>query len=191
MRTLLDLMNIKKEEGKMTQVKEYNKTLYDMMKRDSSFNIKMQKLGYKLQPVVGVIDMRNRLYHSADGSVDLLSRYPLFNKYSNSTRYRELKDVEKIGVTASMEKIGKKNEEIEQAQARNPLIEMFEYEMLLMAKLEKELGKSVSKDKLMHIVEEHATTPGYTDTVEKIEKRAQQLESPEVRPEPLILTKRR
>ena len=62
----------------MTQVKEYNKTLYDMMKRDSSFNIKMQKLGYKLQPVVGVIDMRNRLYHSADGSVDLLSRYPLF-----------------------------------------------------------------------------------------------------------------
>ena len=36
------------EKVKDNVVKSYNKDLYNMMNRDSSFNIKMKKLGYKL-----------------------------------------------------------------------------------------------------------------------------------------------
>ena len=177
----------------MNTVKEYNKTLYDMMKRDSSFNIKMQRLGYKLRPVVGIIDTKNHTYTDSRGNIEALAKYPSFARFVDPSnplynRYKDIKNVEKIGVTEELEVTAKKLDEPTKTknQQRNPLLQVFEYEMVLMAKLEKELGGSISKDKLLHIVEEHGLVPGYNDTVAKIEHK---VEKPAQEHEPLTLTR--
>lgn len=158
---------------------EYNKTLYKMMERDSSFNIKMKKLGYQLKPVIAVVDLKDNRMYTADDEIDLATIDPRYAKLFDPIR----EDVTRIGMTKTMleraeslvedaPKVTGIEEPKEPAQSQDMLQQLFNYEMLLMARLEEELGHSVDRDKLRHQVEREALTPGITDDLKKLEDEA-------------------
>lgn len=163
------------EKVKDNVVKSYNKDLYNMMNRDSSFNIKMKKLGYSLKPVVAVVDFVSNTYNTATESLNLDELDPTFTELFDQARDR----VKRIGVTQAMEKNAvdlakEKNQKKKKKEPifvqNNTLKQMFDYEVLLIIRLEEELGKSISKDDLRHKVEENAIVPGYNEVAEKIHK---------------------
>ena len=160
---------------------KYNQVIKDMMRRDEHFRSKMEKLGYKEEPIVAILDYQRGALFTEQHVYPLDDLHPDYLNLFNDVVRDNNKALGKLPMTEKLVKLAEalseeapvieandEDMELMLKQNRQLLHNIFTYEMLLLSELEQHLGDQLTDDEVLGLVHSQGLNQGFNHVSDEI-----------------------